>query len=92
MFGIPELQTEIESGKITKIKVLRGAPCGATWKAINRIIGLSIEEAQTRYALETQYFCSADPAGWDPTYDKSPLHIAGELHKNALKQSINRIL
>jgi len=38
----------------------------------------------TRIGLETQYFCSADPAGWDPIHGKSPVHLAGGIHRKAL--------
>ena len=32
-FGAPEFEVEIEDGKIVAVKVLRGAPCGASWEA-----------------------------------------------------------
>jgi len=38
--------------------------------------------------LETQFFCTADPAGWDPIYDKSPVHFAGRIHSAALKEAL----
>lgn len=73
-------------------RVLRGAPCGATWEAAKQIAGLPVEEAEVRIGLETQFFCTANPAGWDPIYGKSPVHFAGHLHQaafiKALKQEI----
>ena len=53
-----------------------------------KIIGRPIEEAPTRMGLEVQFFCSADPAGWDPIYGKSPVHFAGNVHAKALKKAI----
>lgn len=47
------------------------------------------EEAIIRMGLETQFFCTADPAGWDPIYGKSPVHFAGDVHAAALKKAIN---
>jgi len=38
--------------------------------------------------LEVQFFCSADPAGWDPIYGKSPVHFAGNVHAKALEKAI----
>jgi thymidylate synthase len=38
-----------------------------------------------------QFFCSADPAGWDPIYGKSPVHFAGKIHSKALKNAISRL-
>ena len=81
---------EIAEGKIASIRVLRGAPCGATWEAAERIIGMDVEEAPVRIGLETQFFCTANPAGWDPMYGKSPVHFAGELHKAALLKAMKQ--
>jgi hypothetical protein len=91
-FGAPELEITLSEGKIKEIQVLRGAPCGATWKACQKIMGLSIEDALTRIGLEAQFLCSADPAGWDPIYGKSPVHFAGHVHNAALKKAWETIL
>jgi hypothetical protein len=81
---------EITNGKIDYIQVCRGAPCGATWDAAKRVEGLPVEEAELRIGLETQYFCSADPSGWDPIHGKSPVHFAGEVHIAAFKRAIRK--
>ena len=86
-FGAPELEIVISKGKIAEIIVKRGAPCGATWKASRKVTGMPIEDALTRIGLEVQFFCSANPAGWDPIYGKSPVHFAGHLHNAALKKA-----
>jgi hypothetical protein len=75
-------------GRISELRVVRGAPCGATWDAAERVRGLPLEEAIVRIGLETQFFCTADPAGWDPMYGKSPVHFAGDLHSAALKKAL----
>ena len=77
-------------GKVSRIDVVRGAPCGATWKAAEKIIGMPIDDAVVRMGLEPQFFCSADPAGWDPIYGKSPVHFAGKVHSRALEKAIDR--
>lgn len=78
----------LDDGKIVDIAVIRGAPCGATWEAAKRIIGLSIDEVKSRIGLETQFFCSADPAGWDPMYGHSPVHFAAEVHMAAIRKAL----
>lgn len=78
----------MENGKIAQIEVIRGAPCGATWEAAKRMKGMPPEDAVVRMGLETQFFCSANPAGWDPIYGKSPVHFAGELHSVALNRAL----
>lgn len=75
---------------IAAIRVIRGAPCGATWDAAPQVVGLPIEEAAIRIGLEVQYFCVADPAAWDPISGKSPVHLAGEFHKAALRRALKK--
>jgi len=82
----------VDEGKITRIHVLRGAPCGATWQAASKVEGLEVEGADVRIGLEVQYFCSADPAGWDPIYGKSPVHFAGNVHHAALAKALKKAL
>lgn len=91
-FGIPEFNVTIKDGRIADISVLHGAPCGATWEAAKQTIGVPVEEAPVHLGLKTQFFCTANPAGWDVMYGKSPVHYAAELHKAALKNAIERYL
>jgi hypothetical protein len=76
--------------RITEIKVSRGAPCGATWNAARKIKNMSIEKALTRFGLEVQFFCSADPASWDPLWGKSPVHLAADIHAAVLKAGLKK--
>jgi hypothetical protein len=80
----------IANSKVKSIRVQRGAPCGATWEAAERVVGLPLEEAATRIGLETQFFCAADPSGWDPIHGKSPVHFAGEVHMVAFKRALRK--
>ena len=52
--------------------------------------GLSVDEAPVRMGLEPQFFCTANPAGWDPIYGKSPVHFAGNIHSKALATAIRK--
>ncbi len=90
LFGLPEYKINVKDNRIVSVETLRGAPCGATWDAGQRIVGYSVEEAPVRIGLETQFYCVADPASWDPITGKSPVHIAGELHKAALLKALKR--
>ncbi len=86
-FGAPELAVEVRNGIISAVQVIRSAPCGATYDAGERILGWPFEDATVRIGLETQFFCYADPSGWDPMYGKSPVHFAGDVHKAALRRA-----
>ena len=78
----------LKNGIVAAVETLRGAPCGASWEAGQKIVGLPVEEAIVRIGLETQFFCSADPAGWDPIWGKSPVHFAGDVHSAALRRAV----
>jgi hypothetical protein len=81
----------IDQDRIQEIKVLRGAPCGATWNAARKIKNIPIQEALTRFGLEVQFFCTADPAAWDPLWGKSPVHVAADIHSAVLKTVLKKI-
>lgn len=81
---------EVSGGLLRGLSVIRGAPCGATWPAAERITGLPVEEAIVRIGLDIQFFCTADPAGWDPIYGKSPVHFAGRIHSEMLNKAITK--
>jgi thymidylate synthase len=87
-FGAPEYTVTLVDGKIESISVVRGAPCGASWDAAEKIRGMAVDQAIIRIGLETQFFCSADPGGWDPINGKSPVHFAGKVHSAALKRAV----
>lgn len=90
LFGLPEYDVTIEEGRIIAVHTRRGAPCGASAEAGQRIVGYTVEEAPVRIGLETQFSCVADPSSWDPITGKSPVHIAAELHKAALMLALKR--
>lgn len=82
---------DVEDGIITAVRVTRGAPCGASWESANRLIGVDVGDAARKIGLDTQFYCFADPAGWDPIYGKSPVHFAGKVHSKAISDAIKRI-
>lgn len=89
-FGLPELEVEAEDDIIASVRVIKGAPCGATWQVLPRMIGLPVSEAISTMAREIQYVCVADPSNFDPVSGKSPLHYAGDVHAAAMKKALGR--
>jgi hypothetical protein len=85
---LPEYSVEVLNDRIASIEVKRGAPCGATWDVLARVIGLPLDEAVSTLAREVQYICYADPSAFDPISGKSPLHYAGEVHAAALRKAL----
>ncbi len=89
-FGLPEFIIDVDDdGIIRDLKVVRGAPCGATWEVLSKMIGMSFEKALSTLPREVQYICGADPSRFDPISGKSPLHYAGDVHSAALKKAIH---
>ena len=90
-FGFPELIIEFDQdNRITKAEVLRGASCGATWEALCKIIGKTVDQAKVDYAREVQYLCIADPSAFDPISGKSALHYAGHVHSAAITKAAEK--
>jgi|Deesub1362A_J573_1020465.scaffolds.fasta_scaffold00350_25 hypothetical protein len=88
-FGHPEFRVKVKDGRIWEIDVLKGSPCGATWVAAEKIKGMKVEEAIPRIALEVQYLCKAK-GGYSISKKKAPLHVAGDVHSNALKKALRK--
>jgi len=91
-FGSPEFAVTIKDDAIETVRVLRGAPCGATWEAAERMQGVNVSDAPVRIGLDTQFFCTGDPSNWDPIWGKSPVHLAADLHRAALTAAIKKAL
>ncbi len=89
-FGMPEYGLEIRDGHIAGLQVRRGAPCGATWKVIPRMIGVPLERAVDTIGREIQFLCKVSPSSFDPISGKSRLHFAGEVHMAAIKKAISK--
>lgn len=87
-FGAPEFSVEVSDGKIASITVLRGAPCAATWRAAESVVGLPVHDALPRIGLATQFHCYAKA---NPNvFLTNPLHVAGEVHTAALKKAVGK--
>ncbi len=90
LFGAPEVRVTTKDDRIKEVRVIRGAPCAATWLAAEKINGMPVEEALTRFGLEVQFGCTANPAAWDPLWGKSSVHVAADIHSAALKTALKK--
>lgn len=88
-FGLPEVKVEVSSeGVVEKVEVVRGAPCGATWRAAEKLVGMKAEDAAARFGLETQFNCYAKA---NPNvFLTNPLHVAGDVHAEALEKALGK--
>jgi hypothetical protein len=46
------------------------------------------DELSADLVLDVQFFCVADPSGWDPIHGRSPVHLAGKIHQKALSAAL----
>jgi hypothetical protein len=88
-FGFPEYRVELDQDRIMVLEVVRGAPCGATWEVLPRVMGVDVAEAMSLLPREVQYLCTANPGRFDPVTGKSPVHYAGYVHRAALKKAVD---
>ena len=89
-FGLPEFEVCLENGIIKELRVKRGAPCGATWFAAKKLVGMPVEKALEAMGREAQFCCVANPSAFDPITGKSQVHFAGDVHWVALKKAITQ--
>ncbi|HON36272.1 MAG TPA: DUF166 domain-containing protein [Methanothrix sp.] len=83
--GKPELEVETEDGRISRVHVLRGSPCGATWHAASSILGKTVAEAPSLTGLFCQqYPCRAVRGG------PGGIHTSGDLHKDAMERALGQ--
>jgi hypothetical protein len=86
-FGNPVLDVEIKDGKIAKVNVIRGAPCGSTWHLAEALVGTPIEEAGPKAGLiVSQYPCRAVRG------NMGGIHESSEMHKQEIEAAIKRKL
>ncbi len=89
-FGFPVYEVVLEGDRIMQLHVVRGAPCGATWEILTKVMGVDINEAMSLLPREIQYLCTANPSRFDPISGKSPVHYAGYVHRAALQKAIDK--
>jgi hypothetical protein len=85
-FGMPEVNINLKNGIVSKVDVIRGAPCGSTHHMAKGLIGKSIEDAPA-YAglLVQQYPCRAVRG------TRGGIHKAAQLHKKAVEKALREI-
>ncbi len=82
-FGKPKLKITSKSGLITKVDVIRGAPCGSTWHMAGALAGIRIKDAPAKAGLLVQQYPCRALRGI-----KGGIHKAGELHKKAVEMAL----
>ena len=82
-FGTPKVKITTRSGIISKVEVVRGAPCGSTWSMAKAIAGESVHDAPAKAGLAVQHYPCRALRGI-----RGGIHKAGELHKKAVEMAL----
>lgn len=81
--GRPQVKINTKDGLISKVKVLRGAPCGSTQHMAKGLVWSGVKDAPARAGLLVQqYPCRAQRG------IKGGIHKAAQLHKNAVEKAL----
>ena len=82
-FGRPKIQITTKDGRISNLKVIRGAPCGSTWHMAKNLLGSKTDEAPAKGGLLVQQYPCRAIRG-----TKSGIHKAAKLHKEAIEKAL----
>ena len=84
MFGSPVLDIKTRDGKIIDVNVIRGAPCGSTWKMAEKLIGTSVSDAPARAGLLIQQYPCRAVRG-----KLGGIHESAQIHKKAVERALH---
>jgi hypothetical protein len=87
--GRPRLRLTCEQGKITKIEVIRSAPCGDTHYVAKNLVGKAIDDKLDWWAAKYwgSYPCRGSMK-FDVEFEDNMQHVAGHLLLDALHDAL----
>ncbi len=88
IFGSPRLGIAVEGGKISRVDVVRGAPCGSTWYMAEKLPGSRVEEAAARAAILVQIYPCLASRRVERLLGDAPIHVAGHLAEKAVEDTL----
>ena len=83
--AIPELEVETCDGRISAVRVIRGAPCGSTWHMAKKLVGTKIEEAPSKAGLLIQQYPCRAVRG-----TLGGIHKSADIHKETVEKAIKK--
>ena len=82
-FASPEVKISTKDGLISKVEVIRSAPCGSTQHMAKGLIGENAKDAPSRAGLLVQQYPCRAVRG-----TRGGIHKAAQLHKNAVEKAL----
>lgn len=90
-FGVPIFQIERKKDNTPSISVIRGAPCGSTWKTLDMLVKNTPADLIQEMGLKTQYNCFAT-RGITATRSTGKIYLAAKIHAGALKNAFKKLM
>lgn len=89
-FGQPELSLQIDpdSRTITSVEVKRDAVCGCARFVAEKLVGVSIDEAELTAGLAHHHFPCLASMGKDTDFGDTLMHISGNILKDNLARQL----
>lgn len=93
-FGRPRFQVKINrrTRVIESVEVQRGSPCGSTWHAAERIVGMSADEAVPRAGLICMHYpclASMQMELIDKGLYNTLMHLSGQIFNEELEPQVS---
>ena len=88
VFGSPRLGIAVEGGKISRVDVVRGAPCGSTWYMAEKLPGSRVDGASARASILVQIYPCLASRRVERLLGDAPIHVAGHLAERAVEDAL----
>jgi len=87
-FGKPEITVVCNAGKISKVTIHRGTPCGCTKFIAQKLVGIHVDEAERKAALFHHYYPCLASTKVGVGFKDSLLHYSANITMSIVKKAI----
>jgi hypothetical protein len=89
-FGQPQLRIEVdpETRTIASVEVVRDTVCGCARYVAERLVGVSVDEAEYQAGMLHHHYPCLASMGKDPDFGDTLMHISGNLMKDNVAEQV----
>lgn len=88
VFGKPELEIEVEDGRIASVDVQRDAACGCARYVAEHLPGTKVDDAVEEAGMLHHHFPCLGDMQTDPVYRDTLMHVSGNILRDTVKDEI----
>jgi hypothetical protein len=89
--GRPEFTIEVAEGRVTKVTIVRGSPCGLTDWAAERMVGTPVEQLEAKAAELLHLRPCLATMMLDPQLGDTIMHESIRLIERAAREAVGRV-